>query len=577
MKKFIGFVIVLSLFIVGGSKVQAAINPSTPCDISASPSITVLSPNGGETFLAGQQIEVKWKSCNIDAKDEVYILLDQGSMTQVNSKNDGSEIVTLPSYWSNVSFGKNFKILVGKLGFPINDISDDTFTINKFENANDFPAGCLSNSGYSSITGKGCSSGSNLISYWYGKVNQHVDSQTNVWRTDPDGDSGADIDMLTYCKKWYPNTTKVEEYRKQTLVDWKERGNVNNHTSTRMAYKCVQGHVGQRPSIKIISPNGGENYKIGSTNHLTWSMSNFPSWDSNNQSVQIQLWDKNGQNLIGGICVSCTSSENGGSYNWTISQVIGPNDTYVNVIPGQYKIRISTVSDVPLPEYNYTLDFSDRPFTISEEDDIPITGRITLLSPQSGSRITAGSKVEVKWESSDLPPRHGNTLKMIIKRNGVLVREFRTEDDGEEVVTIPFATPNGQYQLEYGTISPSSGGGDHYVKYGSANFLVVTPINPIGCKTNELYSSTTGQKCFNIIEVEQKCDSASGCYSVPVARVLKIGAKGEDVKYIQTLLGITADGSYGPITASKVKEWQAQKKLKTDGIIGPQSISAMIQ
>ena len=58
--------------------------------------------------------------------------------------------------------------------------------------------------------GSSCSSADNSalstlgkISYWSGKVNQHTDAN-GVWQTDPDGTSGADLDKITYCKKFYP-------------------------------------------------------------------------------------------------------------------------------------------------------------------------------------------------------------------------------------------------------------------------------------------------------------------------------------------------------------------------------------
>jgi putative chitinase len=50
--------------------------------------------------------------------------------------------------------------------------------------------------------------------------------------------------------------------------------------------------------------------------------------------------------------------------------------------------------------------------------------------------------------------------------------------------------------------------------------------------------------------------------------LLKIGSVGEDVKNLQTKLGLNPDGSFGPITESKVKEWQTQNNLTADGIIG---------
>jgi putative chitinase len=50
--------------------------------------------------------------------------------------------------------------------------------------------------------------------------------------------------------------------------------------------------------------------------------------------------------------------------------------------------------------------------------------------------------------------------------------------------------------------------------------------------------------------------------------LLKLGSKGDDVKKLQTKLGLTPDGSFGPNTEKKVKEWQAANNLKADGVVG---------
>ena len=50
--------------------------------------------------------------------------------------------------------------------------------------------------------------------------------------------------------------------------------------------------------------------------------------------------------------------------------------------------------------------------------------------------------------------------------------------------------------------------------------------------------------------------------------LLKKGSTGEDVKKLQSRLGVTADGSFGPGTEAKVKEFQAANGLTADGIVG---------
>jgi hypothetical protein len=79
------------------------------------------------------------------------------------------------------------------------------------------------------------------IMYWYGKVNQHFDLEKKQWSTDPDGVSGANLDKLEYCQKFYPNTVEVKEYKKEETDNWKNRGNLSQFKSTKMSYLCVQG------------------------------------------------------------------------------------------------------------------------------------------------------------------------------------------------------------------------------------------------------------------------------------------------------------------------------------------------
>ena len=48
---------------------------------------------------------------------------------------------------------------------------------------------------------------------------------------------------------------------------------------------------------------------------------------------------------------------------------------------------------------------------------------------------------------------------------------------------------------------------------------------------------------------------------------LKKGSRGSDVKTIQTALGLTADGVFGPLTEKAVERFQLDKGLMVTGVV----------
>lgn len=52
---------------------------------------------------------------------------------------------------------------------------------------------------------------------------------------------------------------------------------------------------------------------------------------------------------------------------------------------------------------------------------------------------------------------------------------------------------------------------------------------------------------------------------------LKRGARGDDVVLVQTKLSLSADGKFGPGTEAAVRQFQRQKELVPDGIVGPKT------
>jgi len=56
---------------------------------------------------------------------------------------------------------------------------------------------------------------------------------------------------------------------------------------------------------------------------------------------------------------------------------------------------------------------------------------------------------------------------------------------------------------------------------------------------------------------------------------LKNGAKGSGVKTVQTLLGIKADGSFGPGTAKAVQDFQKKAGLPVTGVVDQATLKAL--
>jgi peptidoglycan hydrolase-like protein with peptidoglycan-binding domain len=68
-------------------------------------------------------------------------------------------------------------------------------------------------------------------------------------------------------------------------------------------------------------------------------------------------------------------------------------------------------------------------------------------------------------------------------------------------------------------------------------------------------------------------------------RLLRIGSAGSEVKDLQTLLNLqfakagaplVVDGIFGRQTDARTREFQRLKRLRVDGIVGPQTSTALL-
>lgn len=200
------------------------------------------------------------------------------------------------------------------------------------------------------------------VMFWWGKVNQHINTTNGKWETDPDGISGANLDYLTYCKKWYPKTLGIKEYKLETISTWHERYNLNNHTSTKLSYLCIQPGSDEDENnsyfFKIISPNGGEVYNLDESVLVTWK-NNKASAD---KKINISLLYKNNKKEEINTLVKNTPNDG----EEKISLAVGG---FQDIVFGKnFKIQLSAES----PKKKYE-DSSKDFFTINKKGEDPET------------------------------------------------------------------------------------------------------------------------------------------------------------------------------------------------------------
>lgn len=80
---------------------------------------------------------------------------------------------------------------------------------------------------------------------------------------------------------------------------------------------------------------------------------------------------------------------------------------------------------------------------------------------------------------------------------------------------------------------------------------------------------------INVLEVanntRNKFNDANTSFSGPSYLTIRQGSTGDNVVQWQKIIGVTADGKFGPNTKAKTIEWQRNNGLTADGVVGPQT------
>lgn len=137
----------------------------------------------------------------------------------------------------------------------------------------------------------------------------------------------------------------------------------------------------QQTSVSMISPNGGETWKVGEAYPITWKAS------SDIQTVFFTLEDASRTHVPGTIVIG-SAQANAGTYSWKVGQFQYVPQGYTFGPGSKFKILVSG---------NGISDTSDNDFSI-----VNTSSQVSfkILSPNGGENLEIGKPYTVKWSST---------------------------------------------------------------------------------------------------------------------------------------------------------------------------------
>jgi Leucine-rich repeat (LRR) protein len=355
--------------------------------------ITVTAPNGGESWTVGSLQEIKWTAGGINHVT-IECSADYGTTWQVivqTTANDGSFDWTIPDIVSDECLVR----VSSNDGDPDpvpSDISDEVFSMVP-DSAGEFrvtsPNGGESWELGSTQSIKWTNSGdinSVMIEYSY--------DNGNTWNTIVSSVSNSG------SYDWQvPDTVSEECLVRVTANDGDSDPKLSDVSDSNFSIVLPSS-----PTIRVITPNGGEQAVIGSIYKITWFGTNSRA------EVKIEYSINGGQTWT----EITGSTENDGDHDWLVPDE--PSETCL--------VRISEIDGQPV-------DVSDAVFSIVQ----PQIGDLTVLTPNGGENLETGYEYNISWTCSGL----NNVIIEYSVNNGAtwLYIDKVPADNGSYTWTVP--------------------------------------------------------------------------------------------------------------------------------------------
>ncbi len=333
-------------------RVTAVADPTITDDSDANfsivappPSLTVTSPNGGESYLSGSAQTITWTSTGTVAN--VNLLLYKGGVLNTtlvtDIANTGSWVWAINATQPE---GVDYRVVVQDVADPtFSDMSDDNFTITTP------PALYIT---YPTKPGIVFVQGQTYNITWVSvNVPEHVIIQ--LYKGGLFNTTISDSTPNTGSLYWTVPTAQTPGTDYQVFISAEGHADINTISASDFAI------VAPPPSLTVTSPNGGETFDSGSTQTITWTSTG----DVGN--VSLALYESGALDSV-----IATNIGNTGSYAWAIPPTQATGTTY--------RVLIAEVSDGGID------DTSDENFTILQP--LPdLSGALKIKLPEGWHTI----------------------------------------------------------------------------------------------------------------------------------------------------------------------------------------------
>jgi len=310
------------------------------------PTIKVNAPNGGELWQINSQQSITW-NVTVSQFLNIYFSSNNGTTWSKIANNvsaASSYLWTLP----NQPVANGLIKISDAEDSTFSDVSDAPFTIFEPKLTLTVPTG-----------GERFRSGIQQVISWTSqyvnkvKIEFSSDNGTS-WNVLSGGDSVLASNAFF---NWTPNVeTKTAKIR---ISDSKNASLV----STSNAFEIFV------PKLSLTSPVGGEQWRVGTTQKITWTSSDV-------SKIKIEYSTNNGTNWI---TLSDSAAASLGSFDWVIQN---PTTT-------QAKVRLTDYKDATISTQSASV------FTIYYPT-------LALVSPNGGENFIVGKTDTIKWTSANV-------------------------------------------------------------------------------------------------------------------------------------------------------------------------------